>query len=107
MRKTRTTLDPAQADIDDDDVDDDDGPSTSAPAPVRKPATKRTARTAGEEAEPDYEELDGEQVMAFNMRDERDSGFDDATGVMRGKDDEDVDPWLDSIQHDVVCAPRP
>jgi hypothetical protein len=52
----------------------------------------------------EYDELDGEQISAFNMKDEREGGFDEETGEFtRGRGEEDdLDPWLASLQHEVV-----
>jgi hypothetical protein len=71
---------------------------------------KRFEVTEGDDIEEDaaYERLDGEEVSAFNMRDEEAEGYDSTTGELRrGKtadDDVEKDPWLLSIQKEDVCT---
>eukprot|EP00892_Ulva_mutabilis_P002562 jgi/Ulvmu1/12306/UM088_0026.1 len=62
----------------------------------------------GSELEPEvdaeYDRLDGEEVSAFNMKDEEAEGFNAATGEIlpRKTDDEELaqDPWLLSLQQE-------
>lgn len=59
------------------------------------------------EEDAEYDHLDGEEVSAFNMKDEEADGFNAHTGelVPRKTEDEDVarDPWLQSLQQEEVC----
>jgi hypothetical protein len=74
------------------DVDVGDGPSSSKPR-----------RSVYQDAE--YEELDGEQISAFNMKDEKEEGYNEDTGeIIKRKDEDADDPWLQSLQHEVVRA---
>ena len=81
----------------DEEEGDGAGPSTSEPSSAK--------RSLFEEA--GYRELDGEQLSAFNMNDETEEGYNEETGeIMRRRDDEDDDPWLQSLQHEVVRVRR-
>ena len=84
---------------------DDGGPSTSKGA--AESAAEARKRKYEEEAA--YEQLDGEHISAFNMKEERDEGFDEETGELSRKageaEDED-DPWWSSLQHKEVRERR-
>lgn len=58
------------------------------------------------EEDAEYDHLDGEEVSAFNMKDEEAEGFNAATGEIlpRKTEDDEVaeDPWLLSLQHEEV-----
>jgi hypothetical protein len=62
---------------------------------------------SGDAEDEELQELDGEQLSAFNMDREQEEGFDLETLEMtRGKgEDEELakDPWLASLQQDHVC----
>ena len=58
------------------------------------------------EEEAQYDHLDGEEVSAFNMKDEEAEGFNTLTGEIapRKSEDDEVakDPWLLSLQQEEV-----
>lgn len=58
------------------------------------------------EEDAEYDHLDGEEVSAFNMKDEEAEGFNTLTGEIaprRSEDDESAeDPWLLSLQQEEV-----